>query len=251
MLLAEMNWPAMADLSRDVPVVIPIAALEQHGEMLPFFTDSMILGEIVRRCAPQLTDTALFTPLMWLGNSLHHLEFPGTMSAAPRGYIDLLKDMAGNFLGHDFKRLVFLNGHGGNIIPSQQAIFELRQEYRTRADRLLLATTYWHHAKKVDTRAIGMQQEQMMHADEWETSMMLRIAPHLVGDVRQASDVAYDHGFEPAYRGWITRDRSARGHIGTPRHATAEKGERLLEIFTAALVSFLERVSAWDGSPWR
>ena len=49
MLLAEQPWPTIAGLSRDTPVVIPIAAVEQHGHHLPVFTDSMLLGEIVRR----------------------------------------------------------------------------------------------------------------------------------------------------------------------------------------------------------
>ena len=51
MNLAELAWPAIAALSKDVPVVIPVAALEQHGHHLPVFTDSLLLGEIVRRVA--------------------------------------------------------------------------------------------------------------------------------------------------------------------------------------------------------
>ena len=54
----------------------------------------------------------------------HHLDFPGTLSAAPRVYLDLLDDLVENFLTHGFRRIVFLNGHGGNIVPGQQAVFE-------------------------------------------------------------------------------------------------------------------------------
>ena len=68
----------------------------------------------------------LFAPMMWLGNSEHHLDFAGTMSAAPRVYLDLLRDLVENFLFHNFTRIVLINGHGGNIVPSQQAVFELR-----------------------------------------------------------------------------------------------------------------------------
>ena len=65
------------------------------------------------------------------------------MSAAPRTYLDTLRDMAENFLHHGFRRIVFINGHGGNIVPAQQATFELRQKYRSRSDLLLLSATYW------------------------------------------------------------------------------------------------------------
>src|SRR5436190_8861282 len=94
MQLAELTWPAVQSLSKDTPVVFPIAALEQHGHHLPLFTDSMLLGEIVRRLAEKFPERVLFAPLMWLGNSEHHLDFPGTVSAAPRVYLDLLAGLA-------------------------------------------------------------------------------------------------------------------------------------------------------------
>src|SRR5688500_13169863 len=143
MNLTDLKWSDVAALSRNMPVVIPIAALEQHGRHMPLFTDSTLLGEVIRRVSEPLKDRVLFTPLMWLGNSEHHLDFPGTMSAAPRVYLDLLRDMAEDFLLNCFKRIVFMNGLGGNIVPSQQAVFELRQKYRSQSDLLLVTATYW------------------------------------------------------------------------------------------------------------
>ena len=79
--------------------MFPVAALEQHGHHLPVFTDSLLLGEIVRRVSGNRSgDRVLFAPLMWLGNSDHHLDFAGTLSAAPRVYLDLLNGLAENFL---------------------------------------------------------------------------------------------------------------------------------------------------------
>src|SRR5437868_5541419 len=109
--LQDMTWPGVAALSKDMPVVIPIAALEQHGRHMPVFTDSMLLGEVLRRAKEPLKDRVLFTPLLWLGNSHHHLDFPGTLSASPRVYMDLLIDLAENMIFHGFHRIVFLNGH--------------------------------------------------------------------------------------------------------------------------------------------
>lgn len=251
MNLTDLKWSDIAPLSRDVPIVIPIAALEQHGRHMPLFTDSMLLGEVIRRVSETLPDKVLFTPLMWLGNSEHHLDFPGTMSAAPRVYLDLLRDMAENFLFHGFKRIVFINGHGGNIVPCQQAVFELRQKYRSQNDLLLLSTTYWTLGGKPWEAEPALVQRRMGHACEFETSMMLRINPHLVGgDVKQLKDVDWGNPFEPATRGWITKDRTEPGHIGFPRHATASKGEILFRTFAADVVALLERVIQWDGKSW-
>jgi len=245
-----MRWPQVAELSREVPVVIPIAALEQHGHHLPVFTDSLLCGEVVRRAAERLGERVLFAPLMWLGNSEHHLDFPGTMSAAPRTYLDLLRDLAENFLFHGFRRIVFVNGHGGNCVPGSQAVFELRQKYRADRNLLLLLATYWDLATPWESDA-SLVQRRMGHACEFETSMILRLAPHLVaGDVTKLAPVEWGNPFEPAVRGWITKDRTVPGHIGYPQLATAEKGESLLQAYAAGLVTLLERVLAWDGSSW-
>ena len=121
--LIELSWPAVNALSKDTPVVFPIAALEQHGHHLPLFTDSFLLGEIIRRAKESVGDKVLFAPLQWLGNSDHHLDFAGTLSAPPRTYLDLLNGLAENFVRYGFRRIVFINGHGGNDVPGRQAIF--------------------------------------------------------------------------------------------------------------------------------
>jgi creatinine amidohydrolase len=247
MQLTDLKWPDIAALSRDVPIVIPIAALEQHGRHMPLFTDSLLLGEVIRRVSERLKDKVLFTPLMWLGNSEHHLDFPGTMTAAPRVYLDLLKDMAENFLFHGFRRIVLVNGHGGNIVPAKQALFELRQKYRQRNDLLLLSATYWSLGAKPQSIDASFAQSEMGHACEWETSMMLRLRPELVGDYRRAAVVSESKRFEPAYRAWITKDMSEVGHIGQPHLASAEKGETLFRVFSDDVVAFLDRVAAWTA----
>jgi creatinine amidohydrolase len=243
--LVELSWPAVAALSRDTPVVFPIAALEQHGHHLPVFTDSLLLGEIVRRAKESVGDNVLFAPLQWIGNSDHHLDFAGTLSAPPRTYLDLLHGLADNFVRHGFRRIVFLNGHGGNDVPGRQAIFELRQRHRERDDLLFLLATYWNVGAKPSDASL--QQCEMGHACEWETSMMLRLAPQLVGDYRAAKPVPQGMPFGPAAQGWITRERTTPGHIGSPHLATAEKGEHLFRTFAQSVAEFLERVVRCDS----
>ena len=75
MLLQEMTWPEISNLPRDIPVVVPVAALEQHGHHMPVFTDSLLVGEVVRRVGATMADRVLIAPLMWLGNSHHHMDF--------------------------------------------------------------------------------------------------------------------------------------------------------------------------------
>ncbi len=249
MLLQELNWSEVDNLSRDLPVLVPVAAVEQHGRHLPVYTDSMLLGEVVRRVELELGKRILTAPLMWWGNSHHHMDFAGTLSASPRVYLDLLNDLTENLLAHGFKRIVFLNGHGGNSTPGKQAIFEVRQRHRSRQDLLLLFATYWDSANPNAGRP-DLVQTQMGHACEWETSMIMRIAPQLVKDITTLEEVPFGFAFEPAYRGWITKDRTVPGHIGSPQLASAEKGEYLFQTFTAGVIKFLEQVEGWDGHSW-
>jgi creatinine amidohydrolase len=246
-LLAEMTWPQVAALSKDMPVVLPLAALEQHGHHLPVFTDSLLVGEISRRAEQELPGRVLLAPVTWLGNSAHHLDFAGTMSAAPRTYIDLVGDMVENFLAHGFKRIVLVNGHGGNNVPGEQALFEVRQRHRTRDDLLLVFACYWALGAQPRTIDPSFEQAAMGHACEWETSMILALAPHLVGDYTSAADVDPAGTFDPARRAWTTKDRSEKGHIGRPRAASAEKGKRLLDLFAADVVKLLSRMIDWNG----
>lgn len=250
MNLAELTWPDVAALSRDTPVIFPIAALEQHGRHMPVFTDSMLMGEIARRAEASLDKRALFAPLQWLGNSHHHMDFPGTLSAEPRVYLDLLSGLLENFIAHGFTRLLLLNGHGGNDVPGKQAVFENRQRHRERNDLLLLFCTYWNLDAEAHQAHPDLQQKVMGHACEWETSMVLRLAPHLVKDHQGVPPQEFGNAFEPASRGWIMKDRSEHGHVGDPRSASAEKGEALFQTFTRGTVSMIERMIAWDGKSW-
>lgn len=250
MLLAEMTWPMVDALDRNTPIVFPVAALEQHGKHMPVFTDSMLMGEIARRVEHELTNEVVFAPLQWLGNSHHHMEFPGTLSAEPRLYLDLLCGLLENFIAHGFRRLIILNGHGGNDVPGKQAVFEVRQRHRDRHDLLLLFATYWHLSPTADKSHPDLQQNVLGHACEWETSMVLRLAPHLVKDHSNVAEVPFGNSFEPASRGWIMTDRSKPGHVGAPATASAEKGEALFQQFTKDTIAMLRRAINWDGKGW-
>jgi creatinine amidohydrolase len=146
--------------------------------------------------------------------------------------------------------LIFLNGHGGNDVPGKQAVFELRQRHRDGTMCCFLLATYWSLGVRPQESDPAFAQKEMGHACEWETSMMLRLAPHLVGDFQNAAPVEFGTPFTPASRGWITRERTVPGHIGQPHLASAEKGETLFRLFADDVVALIERVIRWDGHSW-
>jgi len=114
-----------------------------------------------------------------LGNSAHHSIFPARSPPRLAPIIDLLGGLMEKFYPARASSLVFINGHGGNDVPGRQAVFEVRQQHRQRHDLLLLFATYWQLGAKPWKVEPALQQHQMGHADEWETSMILRLAPKL------------------------------------------------------------------------
>jgi creatinine amidohydrolase len=180
--------------------------------------------------------------LQWLGNSHHHLDFQGTLSAPPRVYLDLLGGLIDNLVHHGFQRIVLINGHGGNDIPGKQSVFEAKQRYRSRHELDFVFATYWGLGTGPWEHAAQFEQTEMGHACEWETSMMLRLRPELVGDYRAAQPVSFALRYSPASLAWTTLERSQTGHIGSPHLASAEKGELLFQRFSADIVRFLNEM---------
>ncbi|RMF40881.1 MAG: creatininase family protein [Planctomycetota bacterium] len=251
MWLADLTAPQIDALSQDTVVVLPIAAIEQHGPHLPLVTDTCLLTGLLQSAHAEVDDRTLIAPVQWWGNSHHHLDFPGTLSAPPGIYVAMLQGLVDTVLAHGFRRILLLNGHGGNDIPARQAMFQVRQTHRQRDDLLLLTATYWTLAPQPPAEVIqGLHQSDMGHACEWETSMMLHLAPHLVGAHKELPDVATGDGFKPANRAWTTRQRSSAGYLGAPSAASAEKGQALLGLFHQGLVSLIDRMVAWDGHSW-
>ena len=142
-----------------------------------------------------------------------------------------------------------MNGHGGNIVPLQQALFELKQDLRTNRELLLLSLTYWDAAGSPLSTIPDLVQKQMGHACEWETSMVLRLNPALVvGPLKDVPEIPHGEALAPGYRAWVMPDRSEPGHIGNPALATSEKGEALFAHFASGLEKYLERVANWNGT---
>jgi creatinine amidohydrolase len=251
--MAELSWPEFQRrVAAGAPVFLPLGSTEQHGPHLPLDTDSTVASLVCEALAARLAADgvdAVVAPAIAYGASGEHEDFPGTISIGTQALTFLLLEF-GRSASSWAERIVFVNGHGGNIVPSQQATFELRQKYRTRNDLLLIATTYWTLGGKPWEAGLPMVQRRMGHACEYETSMMLRLNPHLVGDHAKVPDVDWGNPFDPASRAWTMKDRSEPGHVGFPKTASAEKGEILFRTFAADVVAMLERVIAWDGKSW-
>src|SRR5438067_4410151 len=125
MLWNEQSWPVIDALNRDTPVVIPLGSCEQHGHHLPVFVDTIQVQAVADGVEQAMGDRVLMLPAIWVGSSHHHLDYPGTISLPPELYTSVIKQIVRSVLRAGFKRLFFLNGHGGNEVPVSQALAAL------------------------------------------------------------------------------------------------------------------------------
>jgi creatinine amidohydrolase len=238
---AEMTFPELREVSRTGTVVVaPIAACEQHSRHLATLTDTVLVSAVAEGVETRLRPQVLLLPTLWLGASSHHLRFGATLSAEVDTHIDILCDLLTPLLEDGYRRLLVLNGHGGNIDTMHVALRRLQPCYRTCQ---LAAASYWDLAERELAALAEGPRRVMGHACEYETSMMLALRPDLVRREAIADDPPQD---DPALRGlFLAEDmyqRTDHGAVGYPSRATAEKGRAFLEAAvtrTAAVVQLL------------
>jgi len=158
-----------------------IKTLNPHGHHLPVFVDTIQVHSLAEKIERQMGDRVLMAPTLWLGSSHHHKDFPGTLSLAPSVYTRVIQSLALSVLRAGFRRLFFLNGHGGNEILGGQALAELVAE-NDEADQACLALASWWAvgAEAIAPARHGLTTPFVSHACEYETSLMLALRPELV-----------------------------------------------------------------------
>ena len=249
----EIEWAHLkaADLralaARDAIVIVPVASTEQHGPHLPTCVDTMLVGEVARRGARAVAAKlpVVVAPTLWVGLADHHLAFGGTFSLSYPTYLAVLRDLAGSLKKQGFRRVLFFNGHGGNIAGLDVAATEL-----TRDVGIPVAVGSYWPALGEEIAAILEDQTTVLHACEAETSMMLALAPELVAADRLAAAAGPADLDESVFarqpKRWHSfADLTPNGTIGNPARASAAKGEKLLKLAADALAARL-----LDGTLW-
>jgi creatinine amidohydrolase len=242
MKLYEMTWPEVRAVDRDRTVVIaPIAACEQHSRHLATFTDSVLCGGVTEAIEKRLTQRVMLLPLLWFGASDHHLPFGATLTANVDTHITMLCELLTPLLNDGFRRIMIVNGHGGNIDTLHVALRRLQPRY---PNALLTGASYWEMAEPEIARRCAGPRKSVGHACEVETSMMMHLRPDLVRPREIADD---PESLPDALRGlYIAKDmgqRTDHGAVGYPELATPEKGaqflaaivDRVVEVITCLL----------------
>lgn len=249
---AYLNWKQVDALPRESTLlVLPTAAIEQHGHHLPLATDTLInnllLGKALEKISPNASIYAL--PPVCYGKSNEHIGFPGTLSVSASTFMAVVRDIGASVAAAGFRKLVLYNTHGGNSSLVDVMARDLRAEFGLRTFALFGSGGISFEGISPQEKAYGF------HAGEIETAFLLSATPELVDTtaytVNYIAQVDKPELLKPenasATFAWLTRDIAASGVMGDPTPATAENGARWVEQAAARIAQALEAMVKYEN----
>lgn len=254
MKFGDNCWVDIQQADKNKIVVIPLGSMEQHGHHSPLLTDTYLVTEVAERVEEHLGEQIYMLPTMWLGASDHHLDLPGTVSVTNSVYTAIIKNIVRSIAQAGFRRLFFLNGHGGNVTPGTQAITELTNESDVYNDMWIALSSYWTvAAPAISPEEHGMQTKQLTHACEYETSMMLFLHGEIMrmDRVKSSPPLINSPFFHSEHGGRLNvakrmATRTPTGAMGEPQYATPEKGESLLNAIADEVIACIDDFATWS-----
>jgi len=244
-ILAETSWKAVRDTAFQV-AVLPWGATEAHNFHLPYATDIIQCDHVAAEAARRAWEAGarvVVLPTVPFGVQTGQLDIPLCLNLNPSTQAAVLADLVASLEGQGIRRLVVLNGHGGNDFR------QMIRELQPRTGVLLCAVNWW---KTVD--AVPFFAEPGDHAGELETSVMMHVAPELVLPLADAGDGHERRPRIAAFReGWAWTPRrwtavSADTGVGDPAASTPEKGRAFFDAVAERVAAFLVELAAADPS---
>ena len=239
-----------AELSKDSIVVLPLGAIEQHGPHLPLNTDFVVADAVSRAAVEKFgaETNAWLLPTLPFTKSNEHAWAAGTMWLSATTMMSVIDDIGRCVAATPAKKLMFINGHGGNSALMAMMNRELRLKYG-------LQTCLAHPHMPADQGGSSAESELGMgvHGGVDETSVMLHLRPDLVDmslAVRRvpeglAKNEHVKFGGRVAF-GWLSNDFFPEGHIGDPTGASAELGARMFAGAVESLGGAMKEISRFD-----
>jgi creatinine amidohydrolase len=240
----NLTGPQVSERLTDRSIIVqPLGAIEQHGPHLPLATDSIVATAVAEAAVAEVGDEldVWLLPTLQFTKSNEHAWSPGTVWLSATTLLAVLDDIGRCIATTPARRLVFLNGHGGNSSLLSVANRELRLKHG-------LMTFLAHPGMPVDQGGTSPASELGMgvHGGTDETSMMLHLAPELC-DVAKAERRVPDVRFGGRVSfGWLSNDFHPDGYIGDPTMATAERGAELFAGSVRAFCEALAEISTFD-----
>lgn len=240
--LAEISWSEANELFKKLDVaILPVGSTEQHGPHNPLGTDHLVATALSKAVGDRTGVPVL--PVIPIGISEHHRQFPGTLWVPPSVFRNYVKSVILSITTHVPRKILIINGHGGNEAALIEIAGDLRREHNIFVAVLMAFPP-------------TMMGEKSGHAGYGETSINLYFHKHLVKMDRAVDTLQNEKlgpfaikrlgSIGPAQFPWDTIDLSDSGVLGQAGElivsttASEDTGKALMEPFIEEVCKFVE-----------
>lgn len=248
-LYEEMSWPETKQAVAEGRVaILPTGTVEQHGPHLPLSTDTVCCYSVCKKVAEKVPGDAVVLPPVWYGFNEHHADFPGTLWVDWKPFIGYLIGIGSSAADQGFRKIVIINGHGSNTPFTQIAARKITNTTKA----ICAALNYWDFGQEAINKVRQSPRPGgMAHACEFETSLLLYLAPELVDMSKAQKDMDFQ---KSKYIYWDLQGGavggtvgfmdlwsriSKTGVLGDPTLATKEKGRIIFNAIVENLADFI------------
>jgi len=238
-------------LKQDPVVIVPVGSIEQHGPHCPMDVDISAPFYMAVEVAQKVDDfPVIVTPPVWSGFTHYNMGFPGTINLRLETFQNLLADIFRSVYANGFKRIISVNGHGGNHAPCRAVSWQVAEE-----NIFTLSFSWWDMVEK-ELVEWSATDESVGHAGEWETAVQLHLREHLIDKGRIDRD---DSGTQPfggdlSFATFAERRRDTvndTGIMGDAFAASAEKGKRIFDLSCERLEKLVREYHALPVREYR
>jgi len=248
--LAKLTWMEIRDMDKtNGALVVPLGSLEQHGPHISIDCDLHFADTFLDRALAQLDDDVACwrLPILPISRSVEHVGFPGSFWLSTETLLKVIDDITVGVAASGFRRVVLLTCHGGNIELLEVAARDVRIKTG------LMAFTIFPPALQQDpVETSDLERNMGIHANDWETSVMMEISPERVRPDRV--NVSYPQfksetlclEGSAANVAWTSRDLVSSGTFGDATQANAQRGQQRLEPLVKSLAAVLTEISSFE-----
>ena len=249
-LLAKMTWPEVEERLKKIDVaIVPVGSTEQHGLALPVDNDAFTAYAVAKTAAERVEGVKpIVTPLVSYGMSIHHMSFPGTITLRADTLINVIIDICKSLVHHGFRKIVIVNGHGGNDSALGIAMYRVKEE----TGAFITQVNWWDLVGDIIHE---ITEPPLFHADETETSVALalgqRVKDERVKEIPKTAIPEYIkvdlYAAPPVVHVPIDmRKLTKSGVVGDATRASLDKGKRIIEAAINRLVVLLNKIKAME-----
>ncbi|NJM86596.1 MAG: creatininase family protein [Hydrococcus sp. RU_2_2] len=245
-----LTWTEIQSMPEreNVVIVQPVGAIEQHGPHLPIVVDSAIAMGVLGKALEKLeADVPVYAlPCLYYGKSNEHWHFPGTITLSAQTLLLVLMEVADSLYRSGFRKLIFMNAHGGQPQVIEIVARDIHQKYE---DFLVFPLFTWRVPNIAKELLTQKELDYGIHAGDAETSLMLALLEEQVKMEKAISEYPSNlpenslldmEGNLPF--AWLTKELTQSGVMGDATVATKEKGDRILESLAEGWVQVIKDV---------